>query len=178
MASGSSPIHDSATKWPPFPVWADAVIEREGWRARPVLGLAQVLVSGDVGAAFGTHAPGATEVGLWGMASTDPVAARLARDRVLLVGFGPLDMPLGWNGGWAASPAGDAWFVVDIEGPAMADVIREGTAADLEASSPSAAILFAGVQAILYRRADCHARLHVEAPYGPYLWRWLEARAG
>ncbi len=38
MASGSRPVHDSATKWPPFPVWADAVIEREGWRARPVLG--------------------------------------------------------------------------------------------------------------------------------------------
>jgi sarcosine oxidase gamma subunit len=178
MASGSSPVHDSAIKWPALPDWEFAGIEREGWRARPVLGLSQVLVSGDFGAALVAHAPGATEVGLWAVAEGDPVALRIARDRVLLVGSGPLDVPLGWNGSWAASTAGDAWFVVDMEGPAMADVIREGTAADLDASSPSAAILFAGVQAILYRRADRRARLHVEAPHGPYLWRWLEARAG
>ena len=60
----------------------------------------------------------------------------------------------------------------------MAEIVRESTAADLEASSRSAAILFAGVQAILYRRGEQRARLHVEAPFGPYLWRWLEARAG
>ena len=174
----SNAIHDSAAKWPAFPDWTLAVIEREGWTTRPVPCLSQVLVSGDVGAALAAHAAGSTEVGLWGLANTDPVAARIARDRVLLVGAGTLDIPLGWNGTWAASPAGDAWFVLDIEGPAMPDVIREGTAADLEASSPSAAILFAGIQAILYRRAERQARLHVEAPYGPYLWRWLEARAG
>jgi hypothetical protein len=178
MASGSLPVHDSATKWPAYPDWTDAVVDRGDWRARPALGLSQVLVSGDFVAALGAHAPEAAVVGLWGMAPADPVAARIARDRVLLVGSAPLDMPFGWNGGWAASPASDAWFAVDIEGPAMPDIIREGTAADLDASSPSAVILFAGLQAILYRREARHARLHVEAPYGPYLWRWLEARAG
>lgn len=177
MASGTSPIHDSATKWPAFPRWADAVIQREGWRARPVQGLSQVLVSGDYRDALARHAPAATEVGLWSVAAGEPVAARIARDRVLLVASNPLDLPSGWQGGWAASPAGDAWFVADIDGPATADLIREGTAADLDASSPSAAILFAGVRTILYRRAEQHARLHVEAPFGPYLWRWLEARA-
>lgn len=178
MASGSPLIHDSAAKWPAFPDWTVAVVERDGWRARPVRGLSQVLVSGDFGTALARHAPGATEVGLWSVAAGDPVAARIARDRVLLVGREPLEVPPGWNGGWAASPAGDAWFVVDIEGPSMAEIVREATAADLDASSPSAAILFAGVRSILYRRAERHARLHVEAPYGPYLWRWLEARAG
>lgn len=178
MASGTPPIHDSATKWPAFPDWTDAVIQRDAWRARPIVGLSQVLVSGDYGAALVDHAPGATEVGLWAVASTETVAARIARDRVLLVASNPLDLPSGWNGSWAASPAADAWFVADVDGPAMAEIIREGTAADLDASSPSAAILFAGVQAILYRRAERHARLHVEAAHGPYLWRWLEARAG
>jgi len=177
MASGSPPIHDSATKWPAFPDWTDAVLARGGWRARPVRGLSQVLVSGDFGAALARHVPGATEVGLWSVADGDPVAARIARDRVLVVGSGPLALPPGWSGGFAASAADDAWFVVDVEGPAMIEIIREGTAADLDASSPSAAILFAGVQTILYRRATHHARLHVEAPYGPYLWRWLGARA-
>jgi hypothetical protein len=178
MASSSLPVHDSATKWPVFPDWGDAVIDRTNWSARPVLGLSQVLLSGDFRNALAAHAPGAAEVGLWGLAVTDPVAARIARDRVLLVGPEPLDMPFGWNGGWAASPASDAWFVVDLEGPAVEEVVREGTAADLGASSPSAAILFAGVQAILYRRAERHARLHVEAPFGPYLWRWLDERSG
>ena len=178
MASHSSPVHDSATKWTTFPDWSVAVIDRANWSARPVLGLSQVLVSGDFRTALAAHAPGAAEVGLWGLAVADPVAARIARDRVLLVGLAPFDMPFGWNGGWAASPASDAWFVVDLAGPAVEEVVREGTAADLGALSPSAAILFAGVQAILYRRAERHARLHVEAPFGPYLWRWLEERSG
>ncbi|MBU2534471.1 MAG: hypothetical protein KKB37_17160 [Alphaproteobacteria bacterium] len=174
----SNAIHDSAAKWPAFPDWVDAVIEREGWRARPVLGLSQVLLSGDFGAALAAHAPEAAVTGLWQTVGADPVAARIARDRALVVSPEALAIPFGWQGTWAASPAGDAWFVLDIEGPAMAEIIREGTAADLEASSPSAAILFAGVQAILYRRSERHARLHVEAPHGPYLWRWLEDRAG
>ncbi|RST86844.1 hypothetical protein EJC49_09065 [Aquibium carbonis] len=174
----SDAVHDSAAKWPVFPDWSGAVIERPGWSGRPVLGLSQVLVSGDFRAALSAHAPTAAEAGLWSIAPTDPIAARIARDRVLLVGSRPLDLPSGWNGTWAASPASDAWFVVDLEGPAVEHVIREGTAADLGASSPSAAILFAGVQAILYRTADRCARLHVESPFGPYLWRWLEARAG
>lgn len=178
MASNPSPVHDSATKWPAFPDWRHAMIEREGWSARPVVGLSQVLVSGDFRAALVAHAPKSAEVGLWGIASTDPVAVRIARDRVLLVGPAPFDMPSGWNAGWAASPASDAWFVVDLDGPAVEEVIREGTAADIGGSSPSAAILFAGVQAILYRRGERHARLHVEAPFGPYLWRWLEKRSG
>lgn len=178
MASHSSPVHDSATKWPAFPDWGDAVIDRADWSARPVLGLSQVMVSGDFAAALAAHAPGAAVVGLWGLAIADLVAAPIARDRVLVVGPAPLDIPFGWNGGWAASSASDAWFVVDLEGPAVEEVVREGTAADLGASSPSAAILFAGVQAILYRRAERHARLHVEVPFGPYLWRWLDERSG
>lgn len=178
MADGTHPVHDSATKWTPFPEWGDAAIERERWTARPVLGLSQALVSGDVGAALAAHAPDAVEVGLWGLARSEPVAARIARDRILLVGSGPIEIPFGWNDGWAASPASDAWFVVDLEGPAVEEVVREGAAADLAASSRSAAILFAGVQALLYRRGDHHARLHVEMPFGPYLWRWLETRAG
>lgn len=178
MASNSSPVHDSATKWTSFPDWTDAVIARANWTARPVLGLSQALVSGDIGAALRAHAPEAAVVGLWEPAKTEPVAVRIARERILLVGSGPLAIPSGWNGGWAASPADDAWFVVDLEGPTVDEVIREGTAADLHASSRSAAILFAGVQALLYRRGDQHARLHVEMPFGPYLWRWLETRAG
>ena len=58
----------------------------------------------------------------------------------------------------------------------MRAVVAEATGADLVAGSPSAALLFAGINAILYRMAEDRARIHVEAGFGPYLWRWLEER--
>ena len=66
--------------------------------------------------------------------------------------------------------------MIDIDGPSMRDVLAEATSVDLDAGSPSASLLFAGVNAILYRMAEDRARLHVEAGFGPYLWRWLEER--
>ncbi len=171
-------IHDSAVKWTPFPDWSQAAIDREGWTVRPVPALSQALVSGDVAAALAAHAPRAGEVGLWDLATSDPVAVRIARDRCLLVSSEPLDLPFGWHDGWAASPAGSAWFVVELAGAALGAVLREGTAADLAGGSRSASLLFAGVPALLYRTAEERARLHVETGHGPYLWRWLEARRG
>lgn len=170
--------YDAAEKWTPYPDWSKAGIARDGWSARPVPMLSQVLVSGDISEARRIHAPQAAEAGLWSIATGDPYLVRLARDRVLIVSSEPLAIPLGWNGGWAASPAGDAFFVVDIEGPSMRAVVAEATGADLDAGSPSAALLFAGVNTILYRMAEDRARIHVEAGFAPYLWRWLEERRG
>jgi sarcosine oxidase gamma subunit len=112
------------------------------------------------------------------MATTDPVAVRIARDRCLLVSSEPLALPFGWQDGWAASPAGSAWLAAELAGPAMRAVLCEGTAVDLDGGSRSASLLFAGVPALLYRSAEDRARLHVETGFGPYLWRWLEDRRG
>jgi hypothetical protein len=169
-------IHDSAAKWTPSPDWSQAAIDRNGWSARPVPALSQVLISGDVATALAAHAPQAAEVGMWGMAASDPIAVRIARDRCLLVSSDSLDMPFGWRDGWAASPAGSAWFAAELAGSALAAVMREGTAVNLDGGSRSASLLFAGVPALLYRTAEDRARLHVETGFGPYLWRWLEAR--
>lgn len=166
--------HDAAAGWTPPPDWRDAAIVRASWSARPAHGLGQMLLSGDLGAARAALAPAAAEAGLWQVAGGDALV-RIARDRALLVTARPLDAPAGWSpGGWAASPADDAWAVFELAGESARAVCAQATSADLEAGSPSAALLFAGVACLLYRIAPDIARLHVESGFAPYLWRWLE----
>ena len=170
-------MHDRAKFWTPAPNWSAVALQGEGWTARRVAGLGQTLVSGDLVAAIAALAPGAPEVGLWGIA--DPAEAfslRIARDRALLVTPSPLTLAPGWRGGWVATPCDDACAVLEISGAAMPEIVAEGTAANLEAGSRSAAALFAGVTAFLCRTAPQTARLHVESPFAAYLWTWLEGR--
>lgn len=168
---------DLQKKWSPAPRWESAAIMREGWSARVVRGLGQALVSGDLTKAREALAPGAGQVGLWGEAEALPVQVRIARDRALMVTESPLGVESGWRDGFAVSAADDLWLVIELEGAGLRDLLREGTAADLDGGSASASLLFAGVPVLLYRLAG-KARLHVEAPLGAYLWRWLEMRAG
>ena len=83
----------------------------------------------------------------------------------------------GWRAaGWAATDASDGYGVLSLGGGELRALIAEASSADVETASPSASILFAGVPALLYRVAEDEARLHAEAPWLPYLWRWLETR--
>ena len=162
-------MSDPMAKWTPTPDWTRARLERPGWSAAPVLGLFQMRLSGDLAAA-------PNPVGFWGIASPQRAAVRIGRDRALLVSTTPLDIAPGWRDGFAASEASDAFGVLELAGAELRALVAEATAVDPEAGSPSAAILFAGVPALLYRVAEDRARLHVEAPLAPYLWRWLETR--
>lgn len=168
---------DPMSKWTPLPDWTKVEITRDDWRARPVLGDTLTLVGGKLDRALGALAPNAPSVGLWQIAPDLPIALRIARDKALLVTRGERLKTVGWRAeGWTASDASDAYLSIAIEGPATLDVVREATAADLDADSPSAAILFAGVPALLHRTAETAARLHVESALGAYVWRWLEKR--
>lgn len=170
--------YDAATKWTPAPDWREAALDRASWSARPVFGLGQTLVSGDLAAFRAALAPDAAEPGLWQVAAGDALV-RIARDRALLVTAQPQAVEPGWaEGGWAVSPADDAWTVLDLSGESLGALCAQATAADLEAGSPSAALLFAGVACLLYRTAAETARLHVEAGFAPYVWRWLEGVEG
>lgn len=169
-------MHDRAKFWTPVPEWESARIERDGFSARRVGGLGQTLLSGDLDAAITALAPGAKEVGLWGLADANACAVRIARDRALLVTPAPLDVSPGWRGGWVATPCDDAYTVLEVAGDALLEVIAEGTSADLQAGSRSAAVLFAGVTVFLWRTAPATVRLHVDSPLAAYLWTWLEMR--
>jgi hypothetical protein len=169
---------DRGQFWEPVPDFGTAVLRRDGLAARAVSGLGQVLVSGDLRAAAAL-APEAPIVGLWDIAETPTFFLRMARDRALLVSPQPLAVRPGWRAeGFAASPADDAFTVLEIAGDDLASVVAEATGADLSVGSPSAAIRFCGVDALLCRSGPDTARLHVERAFAPYVWRWLETREG
>ena len=170
--------YDAAAKWTPAPDWRNAAIARPSWSARPLAGLGQTLVSGDLDAARAALAPNASQAGLWQVVEGDALV-RIARDRALLVATSPLLAAAGWSpGGWAASAADDGWAVFELSGESVRAVCAQATSADLEAGSPSAALLFAGVSCLLYRTTAEIARIHVETGFAPYLWRWLETVEG
>jgi hypothetical protein len=169
--------YDAATKWTQFPDWRDAVIERQGWVAKPVSDLQQTLVSGRIDLANKTLCPQTKEVGLWNIADTQSAFVRIARDRALIVSQHPIAFNPGWNSqGWAVTAADDTWIVFEIVGPDLRALCAEATSANLEAGSASAALSFAGIVCLLYRTTETTARLHVERSLAPFIWRWLETR--
>jgi hypothetical protein len=173
------PLSDRSKFWTASPDWTVAEIRRDDWRARAVLGLGQILVSGRTAGAIDALAPGAPETGLWGLVEANPYVVRIARDRAVIVSAEPLAVEPGWHAdGWAATPADDVYAVLEIDGPGLSALVSEATAADLDAGSPSAAIMFAGIACLLYRIGPTTARLHVERPLATYVWHWLESREG
>jgi hypothetical protein len=167
---------DPMAKWTPVPDWSAARLTRPDWDAVHVAGQFQTLISGDLAAAFARLDPQPHSVGLWQIAR-GPAAIRIGRDRALLVGSQAFASGWGWReDGWAASDASDAYCMLSLTGAALRSIIAEATSADIDAGSPSAAVQFAGVPALLYRLREDEARLHVEAALAPYVWRWLETR--
>ena len=131
---------DPMAKWTPVPDWSAARLTRPGWNAAWLGGLFQTLMSGDLDAAFARLAPKPASIGLWRIARA-PAAIRIGRDRALLVSSRAIAMDWGWReGGWAATDASDAYSVLSLAGPALRSIIAEATSADIDASSPSAAI--------------------------------------
>ncbi|MGO4833043.1 hypothetical protein AB4144_12235, partial [Rhizobiaceae sp. 2RAB30] len=135
---------DRGLFWEPAPDFGAVAIRRDGLAVQAVSGLGQVMVSGDLAAAR-ILAPEALTVGLWGVAEAPTFFLRMARDRALLVSPQPLALRPGWRAeGFAASPADDAFIVLEIAGDDLAIVVAEAIGADLTSGSPSAAIRFCG----------------------------------
>lgn len=171
-------MHDFAQKWSPFPDWREAQLVGDDWQAQIVNGLSQVLVSGALERAWDSLKV-EREVGLWELAPEDQAyRVRISRDRALVVSPSPLELQPGWQpAGWAATRADSARMILEIAGPALPEIVSEGTSADLARGSPSASILFAGLHGVLLYRMDAdRARLHIEASSMPYVWHWLETR--
>lgn len=163
--------------WPEPRPRTGPLIDEAGLQVGPGAPGGGVLISGDLDAALAVLAPGAPVLGLGAECPAPPFAVRIARDRALLVTDRPLDMLPGWNdAGFAATPADDQWSQVHVAGPDACEVIAEGTAADPDGGSPSAALRFAGLTCLLLRR-DGGFLLFVEASQRWFLGDWLCAVA-
>ena len=161
------------TNWAPARTAEAALVVRPGFAARAWTGIGQTLISGDLDVALAALAPGAPLVGLYGLAPEGAHALSIARDRALLVTPAPLGAADGWRDGWCATSVDDGWVAVDVEGEGAAQVLMQGTSADLAAGSPSAAVLFAS-RRVLLARTDAGFRLHVERPLLEALLTWLD----
>lgn len=166
---------DPMTKWTPAPDWTTVKIVRADWSAKSVLGLSMALVAGNIAAAISALAPNLSEVGLWQVASASDHVIRIARDKALIVTLAPIPFETGWNAaGFSVTDASGAYSVIEIVGQALSDILAEATAADIDAGSRSASLLFAGIAGLVMRTAPDTARVTIEIGHMTYLWRWLE----
>lgn len=170
------PALNLAERWPAAPDWSSATVEGPGFTVRTVSGLEQLLVSGDLDAwnrASGLSGPG---TGALALAKGEVYQARIARDRLLAVSTEPFTVEPGWHeAGFAVTRIDAGLHVLEVEGPGLAGVVARATTLNPAADSPSAAMLFAGVGAVVYRHAvPDRLRIHVDRGLAAYLWQWLE----
>jgi sarcosine oxidase gamma subunit len=166
-------MRDLTSSWPAVPDWPNAALDRAGIAARTLPLASQHLVSGNLDAFAARSGLADTGVGAFARTSGERYALRVARDRMLVVNT-PADG--GWHpDGYAVTDVSAVYHVFEIEGPGLDALIGEATAMDPAIGSPSAAILFAGQQAIAYDHGG-RLRLHIERGFAPYIWQWLESR--
>ncbi|MBD0416886.1 hypothetical protein [Oryzicola mucosus] len=169
-------MHDEERKWSRLP-GGELRLATPGLAIRSIIGLSQSMISGDLALAtmkFGVDARG---VGTGGLAFGGRYSVRLARDRMLIVTGDRVLPEQGWrDGGYALTEMSAALAVFEIRGTSANEVIKRGTDLPVDGGSPSAALVFAGVNAILYRFEDA-LRLHVDRGHAAFLWQWLGVAA-
>ncbi len=173
-------IPDLAQRWPAAPDWGSAAIEGTGITIRSITGLHQMLVSGDLDAWNKASGLTGSGVGALALAEGDAWQARVARDRLLAVSVKPFPVAPGWHGeGFAVTRMDAALHVFEAEGAGLEDLIARATTLDPAGNSPSAAMLFADVNAVVYRyRSKDRLRIHVDRGLAAYLWEWFGQAAG
>lgn len=170
-------MRNLAEKWSQAPDWQDAVIEVPGLKIGSVSGLHQRLVSGDLAAWAEASGFDGTAVGAFGMAEGGRYTVRLARDRLLAVSTTPLGIAMGWHSqGFAVTQISAGLHIFDVSGEAVDAFAARGTTLDPQEVGASAALSFAGIEAIVYRHGTA-LRIHVDRGLAAYLWTWMENAA-
>jgi hypothetical protein len=170
-------MRNLAEKWAVVPDWQQAAIVVPGLSIRSLAGLSQYLVSGDPDAWSKASGVPVKSVGAFGKAEGERYAAQAARDRMLVVSTKPLGIEPGWHGeGFGVTVISAGLQVFEAEGPAIAELIARATTLDPSAGSASAALSFAGANAVVYRHGD-KLRIHVDHGLATYLWTWMETAA-
>lgn len=164
---------DRAGFWPAPRAPGSFALQTDGLRVRELPEIPQALVSGDLDGFLAAEGL-APAVGLLGAATGTRYAVRLARQRLLAVGWEP--DAAGWDPrGWGVTPMGAALAILAIEGPRWPEFFARATPIDPAAASPSAAFLMGdGLSAILTRHDGPDSlRLHVSRPLLPGVQDWL-----
>lgn len=168
-------IPNLAERWPATPDWSAAVLERAGVTVKSVAGPHQMLVSGNLDAWNAASGLSGAGVGALGLAKGKAWQVRVARDRLLAVSERPFAVEPGWyDEGFAVTRMDAALHVFDVEGEGLGGVIARATTLDPAMASPSAAVLFAGVNAVAYRYGAANRlRVHVDRGLATYIWEWF-----
>ena len=164
-------MHDRGLFWTPA---------AEAFSARDVAisvvgGLRQTLVSGVRPLAAPFFYAGLAPVGFSGIARGPTYAVAVARDRLLVVSKDPIEAKEGFDAATATAVThvDDAWLILDLEGPELADLVAKATSLDFTDASPSASLIFAGLACIAYRyERPSQLRLHVERPLAAAFAEW------
>lgn len=169
-------MRDLAEKWSLEPDWRAATMQTPGLVIRSLTGFTQYLVSGDLAAWSRRTDMDDAAVGALSVARGERYALRIARDRILAVSETPFGIAPGWHAaGFAVSTFDAGLHMFEIEGPDMSSLFARATTLDPKGETASAALLFAGANALCYRHGHAdRLRLHIDRALAPYLWRWLE----
>lgn len=171
-------MRNLAEKWTAMPDWRTAVIDTPGLAIRSLTGLHQFLVSGDLVAWSKASGIPLQPVGAFGTATGDTCTIQVARDRLLVVSAVPSPVAQGWHEqGFAVTTVSAGLLIFDIEGPAAADLVARATTLDPGKASASAAISFAGMNAVVYRHGE-RLRVHVDRGLAAYFWTWAATVSG
>ena len=168
---------DATALWKPLRDTEIFRLERDGTLISRIDPGHQFLVSGRIEAAAALAGVDPQGAGALGLVTGAGFSIRLARDRMLIVSAnGGLFAP-GWHEeGYAVSAISTGLAVFEIEGERALEIVKRATTLSLENAGPSASVMFAGEQAILYRfeRPD-RLRLHVDRALAAYFEEWLQA---
>ncbi|MDJ0822854.1 MAG: hypothetical protein QNJ09_13725 [Paracoccaceae bacterium] len=159
--------------WTDRPLAVGTTIELPGCRVTRVEVGCQSLLSGDLQAGLDILAPDAEMLGFADTPGTADHAIRIARDQALLVTAKPMESQPGWHPqGFALSPAGGRYACLSLIGPNAAELLAHGLTSAPPWDSPSAAVNFAGVPALVTGTSN-GLTLWVESAYLTYVTSFM-----
>jgi len=171
-------MHNRASFWSPVPDFSQATLHGDGITIVPVANASLWLISGDL-KKFLTHHNLHQIVGPRQCCDDARYGLRLAPDRMLFVSEGAsADTFELLQDGCAITDVSDGLLLFDINGENAAQLMAQAGSYSFTATqgSPeeSAFIRFADFKLALSRRGKGW-RLHIERPWAPALWHWLQA---
>jgi sarcosine oxidase gamma subunit len=171
-------MHDRAQFWSPVPDWPRVSLRAAGIDIALVHAASVWLVSGDAQQLLARY--GAAEaLGPRQVCSDGRYALRVAPDRVVFVADAQApDASAAVAPGSAVTDVSDGMLIFEVRGESAAELMAQGSEYPFngtpELPRESAMMQFAGFRLAVSRRPDGW-RLHIERPWAPALWRWLQA---